>query len=85
MVITIFTTIKIGIYKSISMSICLLLVHIVWPRGTFLECVVLHDKSINMSHDVFIPWTPHTFHLPIPPIRLLAPYVQCLLVMPAPC
>ena len=54
-VVTIFTTIEIGIYTSISASILLLLVRIARPRGTFLGRVALHDKSVNVSRDVFIP------------------------------
>ena len=54
-VVTIFTTIEIGIYTSVRASIILLLVRIAWPKGTFPGHVALHDKSINVSRNVFTP------------------------------
>lgn len=55
-VVTIFTTIEIGIYTSISASIVLLLIRIARPRGTFLGRVAL-QKTDNggAGRDVFLP------------------------------
>ncbi|KAF8582670.1 sulfate permease [Ramaria rubella] len=54
-VVTIFSTIEIGIYTSIGASVLLLLVRIARPRGTFLGRVVLHDETGRVARDVFIP------------------------------
>ena len=53
--VTIFSTIEIGIYTSIGASVVLLLVRIARPRGTFLGRVVLRDKIGKENRDVFIP------------------------------
>ncbi|KAF8514080.1 sulfate transporter family-domain-containing protein, partial [Gautieria morchelliformis] len=57
-VVTIFTTIEIGIYTSVGASVLLLLVRIARPKGKFLGRVALYDKNgkqTRETRDVFIP------------------------------
>jgi len=57
-VVTIFTTIEIGIYTSIGASVLLLLLRIARPRGAFLGRVVVQkssEKGGAQTRDVFIP------------------------------
>jgi len=57
-VVTVFTTIEIGIYTSIGASVLLLLVRIARPRGAFLGRVVVQktsDKGPLQTRDVFLP------------------------------
>ena len=54
-VVTVFTTIEIGIYTSVGASVLLLLVRIARPRGKFLGRVVLLGNSGKETRDVFIP------------------------------
>lgn len=53
---TVFSTIEIGIYTSISASVALLLIRIARPRGTFLGRVVLRNGSGGRSRDAYIPF-----------------------------
>jgi len=55
-VVTIFTTIEIGIYTSMGASLVLLLIRIAKPRGTFLGRVVVQKgEKGTQTRDVFIP------------------------------
>ncbi|KIJ22448.1 hypothetical protein M422DRAFT_197142, partial [Sphaerobolus stellatus SS14] len=56
-VVTIFTTIEIGIYTSMGASLILLLIRIAKPRGAFLGRVVVQKGEANgqTQRDVFIP------------------------------
>ncbi|KAF8507347.1 sulfate transporter family-domain-containing protein [Hysterangium stoloniferum] len=54
-VVTIFTTIEIGIYTSISASILLLLIRIARPQGSFLGRVAIQNGRDGRSRDVYIP------------------------------
>lgn len=62
-VVTIFTTIEIGIYTSVGASVLLLLVRIARPKGKFLGRVVLFDRNGKETRDVFLP-LPNTTYTP---------------------
>ncbi|KAM0749048.1 putative sulfate permease [Meredithblackwellia eburnea MCA 4105] len=63
-IITVFTTIEIGIYSSVGASAALLLYRIARPRGHFLGRVRVHSEleegqSAPLSHrDVYVPLSP---------------------------
>ncbi|KAM0748675.1 sulfate permease [Meredithblackwellia eburnea MCA 4105] len=63
-IITVFTTIEIGIYASVGASAALLLYRIARPRGHFLGRVRIHSESSDgtaspqTSRDVYVPLTP---------------------------
>lgn len=75
-VVTIFTTIEIGIYTSIGASVVLLLVRIARPRGTFLGRIILQDGNGKETRDVFMPLSTPTSRpqgVVNPDIRVLPP------------
>jgi len=83
-IVTIFTTIEIGIYTSIGASVLLLLVRIARPRGTFLGRVVLHDENARESRDVFIP-LPNAMpssHISFRPQGVINPDIKVLPPLP---
>ncbi|GAA5970486.1 hypothetical protein JCM11641_007324 [Rhodosporidiobolus odoratus] len=64
-ILTIFTSIEIGIYFSIAASAALLLVRIAKPRGKFLGRVkVRSDDSPTGSRDVYLPLDPDGVRAP---------------------
>ncbi|GJJ12400.1 hypothetical protein Clacol_006642 [Clathrus columnatus] len=55
-IVTVFSTIEIGIYTSIGASIVLLLIRMARPRATFLGRVVLQGEREQPSRDVYVPF-----------------------------
>ncbi|KAF8578171.1 sulfate permease [Ramaria rubella] len=77
-VVTIFTTIEIGIYTSIGASILLLLVRIARPGGSFLGRVILLNEGRGEARDIFVPLitaTPSSSlqHIVNPDIKVFPP------------
>ncbi|SCZ98361.1 BZ3500_MvSof-1268-A1-R1_Chr7-1g09110 [Microbotryum saponariae] len=63
-IITVFTTIEIGIYASVAASAALLLYRIAKPRGTFLGRVRIHSEDNNITREVFVPLNKDGVHNP---------------------
>ncbi|KIK59669.1 hypothetical protein GYMLUDRAFT_261679 [Collybiopsis luxurians FD-317 M1] len=53
--VTIFSTIEIGVYVSVCVSLALLLVRIAHPRGYFLGKVTLRTSGSKEQREVFVP------------------------------